>query len=63
LAKATNLLKMVFTRRELKEHKKRIEQIVQGEALGKAAKEAVEAVQAAIFVACIMPAVATTVTS
>lgn len=63
LAKATGLLKMAFTRKELKERKHRIEQIVQGEALGKAAKEAVEAVQAAIFVACIMPAVTTTVTS
>ncbi len=63
LAKATNLLKMVFTKKELKERKSRIEQIVQGEALGKAAKEAVEAVQAAIFVACVMPAITTTVTS
>ena len=57
LADSTGLLKAVFDKKELKSRKKRIEQIVNGELTGKATKEAIQAMQAAVFVACIMPAV------
>ena len=51
-------------KKELKSRKQRIEQIVNGELAGKAAKEAIEAMQAAVMVAAIMPAIiSSTVTS
>ncbi|MBN2133064.1 MAG: GPP34 family phosphoprotein [Sedimentisphaerales bacterium] len=61
LAGSTNILRAVFDKKKLKARKKRIEQIVNGEIMGKAAKEAIEAAQAAIMVACLMPAVMTSV--
>jgi len=61
LANSTNILRVVFDKKELKARKKRIEQIVNGEVMGKAAKEAIEAAQAAVMVACLMPAMMTTV--
>jgi Golgi phosphoprotein 3 len=64
LAKNCDLLRIPFDKRKLKERKKRIEGIVNGEMTGEAAKAAMEAMQAAIFVCCIMPAVlASTTTS
>lgn len=57
LAKSADLLKAVFDRKTLQQRKARIEQIVRGEVAGSAAREAVEALQAAIFVTCILPAV------
>ncbi|MHC4519859.1 MAG: GOLPH3/VPS74 family protein, partial [Planctomycetota bacterium] len=56
LAKSTNVLRVVFDRKALKARKKRIEQIVNGEAMGKAAQHAIEAAQAVVMMACIMPA-------
>jgi hypothetical protein len=44
----------------LKARKTRIEQIINGEMTGKAAQEAIQAMQAAVMVACIMPAIMTT---
>jgi len=55
LANATNILKVPFDKKKLKERKKRIEQVVNGEVTGKAAKEAVEAMRAAIMVAVFVP--------
>jgi len=63
LADSTGLLKVVFDKKELKPQKKRIEQIVNGELTGKATKEAIQAMQAAVFVACIMPAVIASTTA
>ena len=63
LAKSTNILPAVFDKKELKARRKRIEQIVNGEIMGKAAKEAIEAAQAAVIVACLMPAMMTAVTT
>jgi len=63
LAHSAGLLPMAFDKKDLKARKDRIERIIQGDALGQAAKEAIEAVQAAVFVACIMPAIITTSTS
>jgi len=63
LAHHTGLLRVVFDKKELKAEKVRIERIMNGDLTGKATKQAIEAMQAAVMVACIMPAimVATTV--
>jgi len=63
LAQSADILKLFFDRKELKKQKQRIERIVNGELIGKATKEAVQAVQAAVMVACIMPAVIATTTA
>ena len=60
LADSTGLLKIVFDKKELKGRKARIKEISNGEITGKAVKEAIQAMQAAVMVACIMPAVMTT---
>jgi len=59
LANSTGLLKVVFDKKELKGRKARIKEISDGEITGKAAKEAIEAMQAAVMVCCIMPAITT----
>jgi hypothetical protein len=59
LANSTGLLKIVFDKKKLKGRKARIKQIVDGEITGKAATEAIQAMQAAVMVACIMPAMMT----
>ena len=64
LARATGMLERIFPKQELKQRKQRLEKLCSGEAVGKAAKEAVEAVQAAIVVAAVIPVIiAPTVTS
>ena len=63
LANSTGLLKIVFDKKKLKGRKARIKQIVDGEITGKAATEAIQAMQAAVMVACIMPAIMTTTMS
>ena len=63
LADSTGLLKVIFDKKDLKAQKKRIEQVVNGDVSGKATKEAIEAMQAAVFVACIMPAIIVTTTA
>ena len=57
LLQATGMLPRVFDKKKLKGRKQRLEKLTGGEVVGQAAKEAVEAVQAAIFVTTIMPAV------
>jgi Golgi phosphoprotein 3 len=52
LAKSANILPVIFGKREIKQRKKRIEQVVNGDMAGKATKEAIEA---AVMVAVIMP--------
>jgi len=63
IAHATNLLKPILSKEEYKVSKKRIKQLINGEITGKATKEAIEAMQAAVMVACIMPAVMASTTS
>jgi len=63
LADSTGLLKVIFDKKELKSRKKRIEQITNGELTGKAAKEAIQAMQSAVFVACIVPTIIATTTT
>ena len=63
LGKSADVLKVNFDKKELKARKKRIEQIANGEVTGKATKEAIEAMQAAVMVAVIMPAIAASTTA
>jgi len=63
LANSTGLLKIIFDKKKLKSRKARIKQIVDGEITGKAATEAIQAMQAAVMVACIMPAMIATTAS
>lgn len=63
LANSTGLLKVVFDKKKLKGRKARIKQIVNGEITGKAATEAIQAMQAAVMVACIMPTLMATTVS
>jgi hypothetical protein len=60
LANSTGLLKVVFDKKKLKGRKARIKQIVDGEITGKAATEAIQAMQAAVMAACIMPTIMAT---
>ena len=57
LANSTDLLSIPFEKRQLKERKERIKKIVKGEILGQATKEVVEAVQAAVLMAVIIPSI------
>jgi Golgi phosphoprotein 3 len=63
LAHNADLLKNAFDKKELKSRKARIKQVINGEMTGKAAKEAIKAMQAAVTVACIVPAITAAATS
>jgi len=63
LANHAGLLVNAFDKKALKVRKQRIEQIGNGEATSQATREAIEAMQAAVFVACIVPAILVTTTS
>ena len=57
LASAARMLETVFAKKDLKERKLRLEKLCSGQVAGAATKEAVEAVQAAILVATMVPIV------
>jgi hypothetical protein len=57
LANAAGLLGASFGRKEVRNRRKRIEQIVKGELTGKATKELIAAIEAAVLFAAIMPAI------
>ena len=57
LAHHSGLLKETFDRQTLKARRARIDAIVKGDAIGKATKEAIQAVQAALMMVVIMPAI------
>jgi len=63
LANAAGMLKVNFDKKELKARKRRITQVVNGEMTGKATQEAIQAMQAAVMVAVLMPAIITTTTA
>ncbi|MFC1764243.1 GPP34 family phosphoprotein [Planctomycetota bacterium] len=63
LAQGASLLPNVFEKSDLKLYKHRLQAIAKGDLVGQATKEVMEGVQAAIMVACIMPAVMASVTS
>lgn len=60
LAKSGGLLKQVFSSSELRSHKTRIERIVEGQLIGKAAKQAIEAIQMVVIMAAVIPAIVVT---
>jgi len=63
LAHGTNILPVLFGKKRIKARKARITQLVNGEVTGKAARDAIEAMEAAVMVAVIMPAMMTPVIS
>lgn len=63
LAASADLLKHVFDKKDLKSRKARIQQVVNGELTGQATEAAIQAMQAAVMVACIIPAIVVTSTS
>jgi hypothetical protein len=63
LARSADLLKIPFDKKKLKERKQRIEKITSGDLVGKAAREAIQAMQAAVMIATIVPAVTVAATA
>ncbi len=57
LANSAGLLRIPFDKKELKKRKKRIEQLANGDLIGKATADAIQAMQAALMLACGIPAV------
>lgn len=62
LARAANLLPQVFSKDELKANKQKIENLANGEGIGKITKEVIEGIQVAVMMAAIMPAITVTTT-
>ncbi len=60
ICNSTGILRQIFEKDKLRGKKERIKEITSGNLIGKATKEAVEAMQAAIIVATIIPAVVVT---
>lgn len=63
LAKSADLLRAAFDRKQLKARKERMARLVNGDLIGKATRSAIEAVQAAVMVAAIMPSIIATTTA
>lgn len=63
LAHHSGLLPNAFDKKKLKDRKVRIERIGEGDATSEATKQAIEAMQAAVFVACVLPAIIVTTTN
>ena len=62
LVKNAEFLNNLFDKKQLKNRKHRIEQVINGELTGKATQAAIQAMRAAVLVTCIMPAVIVTTT-
>ncbi|MDF1755479.1 MAG: GPP34 family phosphoprotein [Verrucomicrobiales bacterium] len=60
LAHRTDLLRHNLDDKELRKHKKRIEQIIEGEAMGKAARDIIDAFDSAATVTALIPALIAT---
>jgi len=63
LANAADLLRYAFDKKKLKERKARIEAIANGDLVGQATKEAIQAMQAAVMVAVMIPTVVASTSS
>lgn len=63
ICERTGILRHLFDRKRLKERKKWIKEIMEGNLIGDATREAVEAMQAAVMVAVIVPTVAVSASS
>ncbi len=57
LAHHSGLLPHAFDKKALKKRKTRIEAVIAGDLVGDATKSAIQAIQAAVMVACVMPAI------
>ncbi len=60
ICNSTGILRQIFDKGKLREKKSRIKEITSGSLVGNATKEAVEAMQAAVLIATIIPAVVVT---
>ena len=60
LAHGSGILRVVFDKKKLKGRKKRLEQLTNGDVAGKATREAIEAMQAAVVAATVATSVAVT---
>ncbi len=63
LAQAVSLLNPIFGRRELRPRKQRLKSLARGDVIGRATADAVEAAQAAVAAAAVMPAIIAASTS
>lgn len=63
LAKSSYLLEQVFSKDELKVHKKRINQVAKGEELGQLASDVISSVHAAVMVAVMLPTMMAAITA
>lgn len=63
ICNSTGILRQIFDKSKLKERKSRIKDITTGNLIGQATKDAIEAMQAAIMIATIIPAVTVTTIS
>lgn len=63
IAYSSELLNQTFGRKTLKPQKKRLKQIANGDLAGKATKQVIDACQAAVIVACVIPTVVVTTAS
>jgi len=57
LARSADLLRVVFDKRQLRQRKSRLDHVINGELTGRAAKAAIDEMQTAVMVACVMPAI------
>jgi hypothetical protein len=57
LCDSAGILRKIFDKKALKSRKQRIKRIVNGEVIGRATREVIDSVQAAVMVAAIMPAI------
>lgn len=57
LADSIDLLRIIFDKHLLKEQKSRLKQISSGDLIGQATREAIQAMQAALMIACVIPTV------
>lgn len=63
IAHHAGLLKVNFDKKRLKSRTARIKSVIAGDAIGKATNEAIQAVQAAVMVATVMPAIVAATTT
>ena len=63
LAAGADLLQLVIDKKELKRRRDRTALISNGDLTGQATREAIEAMQAAVMIACIMPAIMVSTTT
>ncbi len=63
ICNSTGILRHLFDKTKLRANKNRIKELTSGNLIGKATKEAVEAMQAAIMVAVMIPAITVAATS